>query len=52
MKTGSCLEKIVISSNEVFKDFKSDMALRIRRQGNPTRTSAESNDTVKQTAGS
>ena len=36
----------------MFKDFESDMAVGIRNLGNPTRKTAEGNDTVKQTAGS
>jgi len=52
MKTGSCLEEILTSSNEVFKDFQSDMAVGIRKLGNATRNTAKGNDTVKQTADS
>jgi len=36
----------------VFEDFESDMAVGIRNLGNLTRETAESNDTVKETAGS
>jgi len=48
----SSLEEIITSSNEVIVDFESDMALGIRNLGNPTQTTAEGNDIVKQTAGS
>jgi hypothetical protein len=40
------------SSNEVFKDCVSDMAVEIRKLGNPTSDTAENNDTVKKIAGS
>jgi hypothetical protein len=46
------LEEIIISSQEVFKDFESDMVVEIRMLGHLTRETAENNDTVKQTAGS
>jgi len=36
----------------VFKDFESDMVVRIRMLGDPTQETAKSNDTVKQTVGS
>jgi len=52
MKTRSFVEKIITSSNEVFKDCVSNMAGEIRKLGNPSRETAENNDTVKQTAGS
>jgi len=52
MKTGSFLEVIISSSNEVFKDFESDKAVGIGQLGNPTRKTAESNDIAKHTAGS
>ena len=52
MKTCSFLEDIITSSNELFKDFVSDMAVEIRMLGIPTRETAENNDTVKTTAGS
>jgi hypothetical protein len=52
IKTGAFLEEIIPSSNEVFKDCGSDMAVEICKLGNPTRESAENNDTVKQIAGS
>ena len=35
----------------MFKDFQSDMAVRIGTLGDPTRETAESNDTVMQTEG-
>ena len=34
----------------MFKDCVSDMAVEIRKLGNPTRETAENNDTVEQTA--
>jgi len=34
-------EEIITSSNDVFKDFGSDMAVRIRIQGNPTQETAK-----------
>jgi len=49
-KTHSFLEEIIISSNEVFKDFVSYVAGEIGKVGNLTRKTAENNDTVKQTA--
>jgi hypothetical protein len=52
IETSSFLEELITSSQEVFKDFESDMAVRIRMLGDPTRETAESNDTVKRTAGS
>ena len=52
INTHSFLEEIISSSNEVFNDFVSDMAVEIRKVGNPTRKTAEHNDTVTQTAGS
>jgi len=51
MNIGSFLEEIITSSNEVFKDYVSDMAVEIRTLGNLTQKTAENNDTVKQTAG-
>jgi hypothetical protein len=51
-KKRSFLQEIITSSNKVFKDFESDMGAAIGKLGIPTRVSAESNDTVKQTAGS
>jgi len=52
IKTGSFFEEIINSSNEVFKDFISDMAVEIWMLGISTREPAENNDTVKPTAGS
>ena len=51
IKTGSFLEEIKTSSNEVFKDFISDMAVEIRMLGIPTQETTEHNNTVKSTAG-
>jgi len=50
--TPSFLEEIITSGNEVFQDFESDMAVRMRTLDSPAYKSGESNDTVKQTAGS
>jgi hypothetical protein len=44
------LEAIITSSNEVFKDWVSDMAVEIRKLGNPTWETAEYKDTAKQIA--
>jgi len=52
IKTSLLLEVIITSSNEVFKDSESDMVVEIRKLGNLTRKTSESDDTVKQTAGS
>ena len=52
MKTPSFLEEIITSSNQVLKDFVSDMAVQIRMLGILTRDTVENNDTLKQTAGS
>jgi len=52
MKTLSLLEDIITLSNEVFQDFETVMAVGNRKLGNPTRKTAQSNDTAKQTAGS
>jgi len=52
MKTHAFLEEIITSSNEVFKDFESDMAVGIRKLVNLTRETAESNNTVHLLAGS
>jgi hypothetical protein len=52
IKTRSFLEEIIPSSNQVCKDCVSDMAVEIQMLGNPTRQTAENNDTVKQIAGS
>ena len=51
-KRDSFLEDIITSSNEVFKDCVSDMAVEIQELGNPTRETAKNNHTVKQIAGS
>jgi len=51
IKTHLFLAEIITSSNEVFKDFESDMAVRIGMLGDPTRKTDDSNDTVNQTAG-
>jgi hypothetical protein len=52
IKTRSFLEEIITYTNEVFKDCVSDMAVQIRKLGNPTGETAENNDTAKQIAGS
>jgi len=52
IKTRSCLEEIITSSKEVFKDLESDMAVRIRTLVDSTQKPGESDDTVKQTASS
>jgi len=52
IKTRSFLEEIITSSNEVFKDSVSDMAVEIQKLGVPTQETAENNDTVKQIAAS
>jgi len=52
LRTRSLIEEVIISSNEVSNDFESDMAVGIRKLGNPSYESAESDDTVKPTAGS
>jgi hypothetical protein len=52
IKTRSFLEGIITSSNEVFKDCVSDLAVEIRKLGNLTRATAENNDTVKHTVSS
>jgi hypothetical protein len=36
----------------VFKDFETDILVRIHTLGDPTQDTAESNDTVKKSAGS
>jgi hypothetical protein len=46
IKTRSFSEEIVISSNEVVKDYESDMAVQIRKLGNTSRKVAEMNDKV------
>jgi len=52
IKTRSFLEEIITSTNEVFKDFVSDMAVEIGMLAIPTRETAENTDTVKPTVGS
>jgi hypothetical protein len=52
IKSCSLLEEIMSSSTKVLKDFESDIAVNVRNLGNATGETAESNDTVKQTAGS
>jgi len=52
IKTHSILEEIITSSNEVLIDCESDRVVGIRKLGNLTRETAESNVVVKQTAGS
>jgi len=52
IKTRSCLEESITSSNEMFKDFESDIVIELRKLGNPTRETGKNNDIVKQTAGS
>jgi hypothetical protein len=46
------LEVIITVSEEVLKDFESDMAVRIRMLGGPTPETAETHDSAKQTVGS
>jgi hypothetical protein len=46
------LEEIITSSNAVFKDRVSVMAVEIPLLGNLTSETAENNDTVKQIVGS
>jgi hypothetical protein len=52
IKTGSFLEEIITSSDDVLMDVESDMAVGNGKLGIPTRETADSNDTVKQIAGS
>jgi len=52
IQTHSYLEGIITSSDEVFKDFVSDMAVEIWTLGVTTRETAKNNDTVKPTGGS
>ena len=47
IKTRSFLEEIITSSKEVFKDFEFDMTVRIRKLGNQTQKTAESNFIVQ-----
>ena len=46
------MEEIKTSSNEVFKDFESDMVVAISKLGNPTWETAKSNVIVQQNTGS
>jgi len=50
--TSSLWEETITLSNEVFNDSESDVAVGIRKLGNRTRKSAQSNDTATRTAGS
>jgi len=43
IKTRSFLDEIITWSKEVFKDCESDVVVKIRMLGNPTRMTAESN---------
>jgi len=52
MKTRSFLDEIITSSNKVFKDFVSNVAVEIKMRGIPTRETAQHDDTAKQTTGS
>jgi hypothetical protein len=52
IKTCSFLEAIITYSNEEFKDCVSDIAVEIRKLGNPTRENAENNHKVNQIVGS
>jgi len=52
IETHSYLGEIIASSNEIFKDFESDMAVGIKTLGNTTWETAESNVIVKQNADS
>ena len=52
IKTREFFEEIITSSNEVFKECESHMALRSRQLSNPARNPAESNDTAQHTVGS
>ena len=52
IKTPSFSEEIIISSNEVIKDFETDRAVGIGKLGNPTREMAQSYVIVKQNADS
>jgi len=42
IKTRSILDEIITFSNEVFKDFESDMGVEIGMLGNPTRNTVKS----------
>ena len=52
LKTRSFLVESKTSSNEVYNDFESDMAVVINKKGNLTRETAKSNIIVMQNAGS
>jgi hypothetical protein len=52
IKTHSLLKEIITSSNEVIKDFESDMAEGMRKLGNPNRETAESKVIVMRNVGS
>jgi len=52
IETRSLSEEIITSSIEVVNDSKSDMAVGIRRLGNPTGATAENNVIAQQNAGS
>ena len=52
IKTHSFLEEIITSRKEVFKDLECDMPVRIGTLVDPTRQTAVTKDTVKQTASS
>ena len=52
IKRRSFSEEIITSSNEVFKDFATDMTVGMRMLGIPTRETAENHYKVKPTAGS
>ena len=47
IKTGSSLEEIITSINELFNDFESDIAVRIGNPGNATRETVKSNVITK-----
>ena len=52
IKKRSHLEEIITSTDEVFNDFPSDMAVEIKKRIIPTRESAENNSSVTQNGGS
>jgi len=52
MKARSSLDEIITSSNEVFTDFESDMAVGLGQLGNPIGKTAETNHTAKHAVGS
>jgi len=51
-KKRSFLQEIIPWSKELFKDLKSDIAVRISTLVDPTRETGEGDDTVKQSASS